>query len=55
MIRVKCEKCNKEIEGYGALVFSPIENIMSNEVLKFHICKHCYSLLCNWMEDEDEG
>ena len=52
MIKVRCEKCGKMLIEPGALIFSPL---IDGSVLKFHICKHCYSLLCNWMEDEDEG
>jgi len=49
MIRVRCDKCGKKLKEQGALVFSPPE---ANEVLKFHICKSCYSLLCDFLEEE---
>jgi hypothetical protein len=56
MIKIKCEKCNKELKKQGALIFSPPRcegnnnTFPSNEVLKFHICLSCYSRLCDWLE-----
>jgi len=44
-MRILCEKCGKELKECGALVFSPPQD---REVLKFHICKRCYSGFCLW-------
>lgn len=38
-IKPICDKCKKELDDFGALLFSPPEN---NNVHKFHICKTCY-------------
>lgn len=35
-----CEMCGKEINEFGALVFSPPDK--NNTVKKHHICKDCY-------------
>lgn len=40
MIKPTCDKCNKELIDFGALLFSPPEN---NMVKKYHICKNCYT------------
>lgn len=48
-LTLKCEKCGKILKHPGALIFSP-PNMPWNNVLKFHICKHCYCLLCDWLE-----
>lgn len=55
MIKIKCDKCNKELDKTGALIFSPpayygITEVESYKVMKFHICRSCYSKLCDWME-----
>jgi len=51
MIKVICEKCHKSLGKHGALVFSPpYSGVPSNNVLKFHLCRHCYSKLCDWIE-----
>lgn len=42
MIKPKCNICNKELNDYGALLFSPPEE---EKVRKIHICKECYNKL----------
>lgn len=41
-IKPKCDMCRKELNDYGALLFSPPNK---NIVKKFHICKNCYQKL----------
>ena len=41
-IKPVCDKCGKELDDFGALLFSPPNG---NDVKKFHICKECYSKL----------
>jgi predicted Zn-dependent protease len=42
-IKPICNKCKKELQTYGGLIFSPpVENWM---VKKWHICKECYAKL----------
>jgi len=53
MLNLKCEKCGKILKHPGALIFSPPalwDKGVDNNVLKFHLCRHCYSLLCDWLE-----
>ena len=42
-IKPKCNKCNKELTEFGAILFSPPNE--SSEVKKFHICVECYNEL----------
>jgi len=39
-IRLKCDKCNKELAKPGALLFSPPNK--KSIVRKFHLCIKCY-------------
>ena len=39
-IKPTCDKCKKELEEFGALLFSPPNE--NNKTRKFHICKDCY-------------
>jgi len=38
-IRPICDRCKKELDDFGALLFSPPSG---NTMKKFHICKKCY-------------
>ena len=55
MIKVKCDRCGKELKRLGALVFSPpvyyyrSAGSLSNEVQKYHICIKCYVKLVDWI------
>lgn len=40
-IKPYCDKCKKELKDFGAILFSPPDK--SSKVIKFHICKKCYS------------
>ena len=56
---VICDKCGKALKKAGALIFSPPTafagcSAETNDVLKFHICRPCYSSLCNWLEREGD-
>lgn len=43
-IKPICDKCKKELDDFGALLFSPPKN---NEVKKFHLCKECYEKIAS--------
>jgi hypothetical protein len=47
MICVACEKCGKQLEYQGALLFGPPKG---SECNKWHICEACYRLLMVWMD-----
>lgn len=49
MLKVKCDKCKKQLNKPGALIFSPPG--IENNVLKFHICLACYSRLVDWLTE----
>ncbi len=40
-ISPKCDKCNKELLEFGAILLSPPDT--DSKVIKFHLCKNCYS------------
>jgi len=40
MINPICDKCKKELNEFGALLFSPPDE--NNLVKKYHLCKDCY-------------
>lgn len=42
-IKPKCDICKKELESYGALLFSPPNK--RNFTKKWHICQNCYKKL----------
>ena len=39
-IKPVCDKCKKELNDFGAILFSPPDS--ESRVKKFHICKECY-------------
>ena len=39
-IRPVCGRCRKELEDFGALLFSPPDS--EGKVKKWHLCKACY-------------
>jgi hypothetical protein len=39
-IKPVCDKCKKELEAFGGILFSPPDS--NNMVKKWHICKPCY-------------
>jgi uncharacterized protein with PIN domain len=39
-IKPVCDKCKRELEEFGAVLFSPPNK--EKMVKKFHICKKCY-------------
>ena len=43
MIKPICDFCKKELQDFGAILFSPPDN--DNRVRKFHICKECFKKL----------
>jgi len=44
-----CDKCKKELEDYGALLFSPPNE---NNVKKYHLCKSCFEKIKEEIESE---
>lgn len=48
MLKIKCDKCNKELDKQGALVFSPPCN---SKVLKWHLCIECHRSLVEWIKN----
>ena len=55
-MKVICYKCQKKIKEKGALIISPPNVITSDMdvdvVAKFHICKHCWGGLYDWMKGD---
>jgi len=43
-----CDKCKKELDDLGGLLFSPPNE--ENTVKKLHLCKECYELVINYLE-----
>jgi len=43
MIKPICDRCGKELEEFGALLFSPPDKY--NGVIKYHLCKECFNAL----------
>ena len=43
MIKPVCDICGKELNEFGALLFSPPDE--ERKVVKSHICKECYNKL----------
>ena len=43
MLNIKCKYCEKELQEFEALLFSPPDE--NNKVDKIHICKKCYKVL----------
>lgn len=50
-INPKCDKCKKELEDFGALLFSPPDK--EGKVEKFHLCKECYNQLIREINKEN--
>ena len=58
MIKPKCDKCGQELKTFGALAFSPPEEIekdnYDNTVNKYHLCPACWQLFLDWLKVSDE-
>ena len=50
MIEINCYICEREIWGFGALLFSPPE---FEAVKKFHICNECQGKLMDRIESNE--
>jgi hypothetical protein len=48
MIEPKCDRCEEELEEFGAIVLSPPNK--QSLCKKFHLCKNCFLLFENWVE-----
>ena len=44
-IKPICDKCKKELQEFGAILFSPPDR--ENKVRKYHICKECFEKIVN--------
>lgn len=42
MIQPICDICKHELIDFGAILISPVKD---KKCTKYHICKHCFSLL----------
>ena len=49
-IKPICDKCKKELDDFGAILFSPPEG---HNVKKFHICKTCYNQIKEDFKDDN--
>ena len=47
-IQITCEVCEKELEGQGALIFSPPHNKICD---KYHVCWKCFIKLQDALRD----
>jgi len=45
MIKPICDRCGKELEEFGALLFSPPDE--DDKVIKYHLCKKCFNALAS--------
>ena len=45
-IKPRCDKCKKELRGFGGILLSPPKGDM---VEKFHLCKKCYAELLEFI------
>ncbi len=50
-IKPACDRCKKELNDFGALLFSPPKN---KGVKKFHICNECYEKIKEEWNLQDE-
>lgn len=39
-IKPVCDKCQKELEDFGAILLSPPDK--NNNIRKYHLCENCY-------------
>lgn len=44
-IRPVCDKCKRELTGFGGLLFGPPDE--NGMVRKFHLCQDCYREITN--------
>jgi len=49
-IKPICNRCGKELDKLGGLLFSPPDN--KNNVKKYHICKDCFGSLLKTFEKQ---
>jgi hypothetical protein len=45
-VKPTCDKCKKELRGFGGLLFSPPKK---NVVKKYHLCKKCCKETLKWL------
>lgn len=53
MIKIKCYKCDKDLDELGALIFShPLSDFpYVPEVHKYHICRRCFYKVMDFIQD----
>ena len=44
-MKIICDKCDKELESPGALLFSPPQDHHTSYCVKLHLCVKCYNKL----------
>lgn len=43
MIKINCDICKKELDDFGALIFSPpFSDSIQMSVDKYHVCYKCF-------------
>ena len=54
-IKPVCDKCKKELDRFGGILFSPPND--EGMVRKFHLCKKCYDEIVSSFNNEkgDDG
>jgi hypothetical protein len=59
MISPTCDKCNRELQDFGALAFSPPETqpdgSSGREVEKYHLCASCWQEFKLWLERRNDA
>ena len=59
MISPNCDRCNRELQDFGALAFSPPETqpdgSCGREVEKYHLCADCWQELKRWLEQPKQS
>ena len=48
-IKPICDKCNKELVEFGAILFSPPDD--KSYVKKYHLCKECHQKIIHSFKD----
>jgi len=47
MLNIKCDKCKKEIDEKGAILWSPPNN--DEMCKKIHLCTKCYKIVMKYI------
>jgi len=52
-MNIKCDKCRKELESLGGLLFSPPDYL--NRTDKVHLCTNCYNIIMKWLYSNERN